>query len=269
MSGAIFIETLRRHWRGMLYWGIGLGVVALTRIIVVPDVDVLRQFTELMETLPAFMVQAFAGEDVTYMSTPEGYLSVAFLNFMLLFIGIYALIQGLNITANEEDRGILDVLLSLPVPRWRVMLEKFLAFALLVILLIVLMLVGIGIGLVMTPALAIDPTKLLSSAIGLLPGVLSILAFTALSGALLRSRAGAAGAASAFLAVSYFIDFVGRGASDSFDYQLRAISIFKYYDSSEIMRLGLNWANVGLLAALTLVFLSIALWAFERRDIGL
>ena len=36
--------------------------------------------------------------------------------------------MGMRVTANEEDSGILDVVLSLPVRRWQVMVEKIAAY---------------------------------------------------------------------------------------------------------------------------------------------
>src|SRR5579859_5690512 len=131
MAWAIFIQTLRRGWRTMLYWGIGIGLVAVFQVIAVPDVKGMQATAEALSNLPPFVVQLVGGGDLAFLSSPAGYLNNQYYAIALMIFGVYAIIVGLNITANEEDKGIMDVLLSLPVPRWRVVLEKFLAYAVL------------------------------------------------------------------------------------------------------------------------------------------
>ena len=114
MTGAVFKETLSRGWRGMLWWGLGLGSLAFISIIIIPDVNALEQMATLMESLPPFLVQALGGGDISFMATPEGYLAVQYFSIALLFFAVYAVVSGLNVTSNDEERGILDVFMSLP-----------------------------------------------------------------------------------------------------------------------------------------------------------
>lgn len=59
--------------------------------------------------------------------TPEGIVAVSFFGKFALLFTAYPVVMGMRVTSNEEDDGILDVLLSLPVARWQVILEKFAA----------------------------------------------------------------------------------------------------------------------------------------------
>src|SRR3954462_8982906 len=107
MAGAVFLETLRRGWRGMLYWGIGMGVYGGFIILALPDVNALKQAADLIASMPAFIVKMVGGDDAAFMTTPQGFLATKFFLFAPIMLGIYAINAGLNVTSNEEDRGIM------------------------------------------------------------------------------------------------------------------------------------------------------------------
>ena len=270
MSGAIFLETLRRGWRGMLWWGLGIGSLGFVSIIIVPDVQTLEQMAELMETLPPFLIQALGGGDISFMATPEGYLALQYFSVTLIIFAVYAVVSGLNVSANEEERGILDVFLSLPVARWRLVLEKFLAYSILIAGAIIISFVCMWIGIRITPSLAeVDMGKIIGATFAMLPASLLVLAFTLFVAALVRRRGLAIALAAVFVIGSYFIDTIGRAAPDTFVSSLRAISFFAYYDGAGVMQNGLSWASMLILFIATVVLLVGGIWCFQRRDVGL
>src|SRR5262245_38818129 len=105
MSGAVFFETVRRSWKGMVYWGVGLGLMAWLQTIIIPDVEALKKMADLMKSLPPFLLQAFGSTDIAFMSTPEGYMTLQWFSWAVLILAVYSVLSGLNVTANEEDRG--------------------------------------------------------------------------------------------------------------------------------------------------------------------
>jgi ABC-2 type transport system permease protein len=270
MSGTIFMDTLRRNWRGMLFWGLGIAFVAWLEIIILPDVDSLQQMAELMETLPPIFLQMFGGSnDPSFLSTPEGYLNFRFFGILPLFLSVYVVAAGLGITASEEDQGILDMVLSLPVPRWRLVIERFLAYSLLLCGILFLSFIGLWIGIAMTPIFAIPVPMLLVATFNVLPLLLTILAFTLLMATLLRRRGQALAAASAFVVGAYILDTLGKAATENVVNQLSRLSVFSYYDTTSILQGGdPAWGNLGLLVVVTLLLWAGAVWLFQRRDIG-
>jgi ABC-2 type transport system permease protein len=269
MPGVVFAETLRRGWRTMLVWGIGIGLIAMMQILILPDVDALKQFAQIFETLPSFMLSALGGGDAAYLGTPEGYLAARFFSIALLIFGIYALNSGLNVTSSEEERGILDIVLSLPVPRWRLVVERLAAHAVLLAGAL-----GITLGLMlaslqMTPVITIETGRILTSTLNIVPGTLLVLAFSTLVGAIFRSRALAVGVAVSFLISSFFVDFIGAAANSPLTDALQTLSFYAYYDSTEVMKNGLSGGNIILLLSATAICVMGSLWFFQRRDIGL
>ncbi len=269
MTGAVFAETLRRNWKAILWWGGGLALLAMTQVLILQDVEALQQMAQLMETLPPALLSMFGGADIEFMATPEGYMSFRFFSFFPIMLGIYAVTAGLNVTANDEEQGILDVVLSLPLARWRIIVEKILAYILLIVAILLVTFVGFWLAVVMTPSVEIRMGRMAEGMVNVLPSVLLILGFTILVSTLVRRRNQAAALAAMFVASSYLIDALGEGTSGSFLDNLRALSFYNYYDSTNVIRSGLIWGNMALLTGVMVLFVAGAVWAFQRRDVGI
>lgn len=268
MPGVIFIHTLRRNWRQIIYWGVGIALLGMYILMVVPDVDMLQQYADLMEAMPPLFVQAFGIDDAAEIATPEGFIAFSYFSYIMLVMAAYGVMAGMNVTANEEDRGIMDVLLSTPVVRWRVVLEKLLAYLVIITGIIGVSFLGLWLGTVITPALGLDVGKLLAGSFNLLPATFTVLAFTVLVGALMRSRSVALALAAIFVVAAYFIDFIGNAASETAAAALRVISFYSYYGGGDVMQTGLVWSNIAVLVAAGIVMTAAGVWFFQRRDIG-
>jgi ABC-type transport system involved in multi-copper enzyme maturation permease subunit len=268
MFGSVFVEMLRRHWRQALYWGLGIGALTFLQVVVLPDVDALQQLAELMETVPPAFAQMFGLNDTAYLATPEGYVATRTFGLLLLLVSIYAIVAGLNVTANDEERGVMDNVLALPIPRWQLVLEKLLAYAVLCAFVVIVICVLTIVAVVLTPTLGVDLGKIVLGAINVLPGMLVVLAFTALVATIARSKGLATALAVVFLVGSYFVDTLGRDATNSFVATLRAISFHSYYDGTNVLRFGFNAGNFALLLGVAFVLATLSLVAYQRRDIS-
>jgi ABC-2 type transport system permease protein len=267
MNGIVFAETLRRSWRGALYWGLGFALYALLLMLIVKDANILKQYGEIAKAFPPALMQLFGG-DATALATPEGFLAYGFFGYLLLVFAVYSILSGLNVTANEEDQGILDVVLSLPLARGRLLLEKFAAYALLTIGIIAFAFIGLILGLPFT-ALTVDSGRLLQATFNMVPSALLMLAFTTLAGALFRSKGTATAVAALFVIGSYVLNFLGEAASSTVFEQARRLSFFSYYDHNGVMLHGLAWGNVLLLLVVSVALVAGAAWFFQRRDVGI
>ncbi len=266
MPRSIFNETLRRNWRGMIYWGIGIGFLGFVITIIIPNVAMLKQVQSLMTSMPA-VVKALGMEDAAQMATPDGFISAGYFGRVILILAVYCVLAGLNITVNEEDAGIMDMLLSLPLPRWRIILEKFVAYVLMMVVIVSMGFVGIYLSGV-SSTIQVDTRKLIVGSINLLPSMLLMLAITTFSGTLFRRKNQATAAAAFVIIGSYVLDFVASAASESPIARLRTISFFTYYDNAHVMQTGLNAGSVILLLSITVILVITSVWVFQRRDIG-
>ncbi|MFN8419323.1 MAG: ABC transporter permease subunit [Anaerolineae bacterium] len=260
------METLRRNIRGAVIIGALIAFLGVVLVYLIPNADVLKQYGELMQSMPAFLINMVGGADAQFMASPEGLLALGFYGRVNLIFAIYALVAGLNITANEEDRGIMDVLLTTPLPRWYVIVEKFVAYALIMILIALISWLGLWLTTRTSNVFVIDGGRLFEATINLVPGSLVVIAVSALIATIVRRRGTATALAAAFVAFSYFGDVLGMTASDvAF---LRKVSFFSYYDSTALLQTGTQWSSViGLLVVAVIAVIG-SVWAWQRRDVG-
>ncbi len=266
MTGSFFKAILRHHWRQILYWGIGLGFYGYYVIVVIPAEN-MQQYADLLTTLPPTVLQAFGVNDLATLGTPTGFIGLGFATYAILVLAIYAILAGLNITANEEDAGILDVVLSLPAARSQVILERFTAYAVMTVGIASIVALGLLIGSSVN-APDLDQGRLVLTAFNLVPATLMLMAFTVCMGALARRRTLALGLALAYLVGSYFMDFIAAAVTHSVTNTISRLSLFTYYDGAGVLANGLRVTNLIVLFGLMIYLLWGAVWLFDRRDIG-
>jgi len=266
MSGSIFFETLRRRKWTLLYWILGVALMAVYIVVVIPDVKTITQYNNLLKTMPPVLLNLL-GTDITALASPAGFLGYTLFGWLILVLATYGVIYGLDITANDEDSGRLDMLLSLPIPRWRIVLEKYLAYTVGVVLIVLATIATLLWGITSSPALAsVNAGQVIMACVNFIPATLLVLAITALIATILRRRDAAVAVAALFVVASWLIDTIGR-AAPSVD-GLRAISFLKYYNGANVIVNGAVPLDMLGLLGVALIALLGTVWFFNRRDIG-
>jgi len=269
MTGTIFYETLRRSWRQVIYWGLGLGLYAIYPFLLMPDQAGLEEYVDLLEGMNAGMLKAFGISDAALISTPEGFVGYSYFGFLLLILGVFAVIAGLNVSANEEDAGILDMFMSLPVPRWQIIVEKLLAYSVMVVAISMIGFVGLLIGDALSPQpVDIATSRYLEGSFNLIPGTLLIMTFTAFVATVVKRKSVATAIAGVFVVLSYLVDAVGRAAGGEVADAVRELSVFAHYDGTTILQSGLVVSSVVALLLIALALAGGTVAFFERRDIA-
>jgi ABC-2 type transport system permease protein len=269
MSGAVFTETLKRIWRQTLYWGIGLASLGFYIVIVIPNVDTLKQYQDLIgNKMPQALMQAFGISDMAVLATPEGFIAFGFLTYALILLMVYAVLAGMNITANEEDDGTMDILLTQPVARWRVVMEKYAAYMLMSTIIVVLSYMGLVIGR-LSSTLEFTMDRMLLAAIPMILAVWLVIAFTAAAATFFRRKSTAMMVVVSFIVASYFLNFIGNAASNTAAASVKFLSIFQYADAQGVIQHGLTFTSLAVLAGATAILFALSVWLFERRDVGL
>lgn len=267
MKGVIFRETLRRSWRSAALLGLTLGVMALYITAVLNDSRIVETFSQLAVNLP-FLLNTLGGSDAAFLATPTGLINYGYFSWLILVVCGYAVYLGVGVTISEEERGILDVLLSAPVARTQVVIEKSFAFAALIALGVLIGHAGLASMTLLFDSFRdkVDQGRLLQASLNMLPSAWLVLAFTAGVSALVRRRNVAATLGGALVAASFFVDTFGRNVPDVDG--LRAISFLSYYDSVKVLQDGFALNNALLLLGIAAVMLLIGVISFQRRDLG-
>lgn len=263
----VFMESLRRGWRGALMWSLGLMFYSTYTVMFIPDLAGLQALVQVFEGFPSGLLQVFGFDDISAIATPEGFLGLNMV-YALVLLSIYAVFAGLSLTADEEDAGIMDMVLSLPLHRYQVIVEKFLAYSMFLVMISLFCGLGTIIGDQFNPNAAIDPTNLIMGNLSMIPSAMLIIAFTGFIGTIIRRRNHAAGIAGLFVAFSFLADNITRGMDNPIAQSIRTFSFFQYADLGRVLLTGVTLSSVLILLIATAVLIGSAVFLFQRRDIS-
>ena len=260
---SIFLKTLRDYRVAILGWGIGMGLVVVSPMASVAALVTTPQAREQLVSLAA----TFAwNADTVAVDTIGGYATFK-IGIFIFLIAVWPLLAASRMLRGEEDRGSLDVLLSLPRPRLRVALEKLAAMW------TALLAMGVLIGL-----LAFAGGKKFGADFGLGDGLLfglNLALICAVIGgvALLISqftqeRGPAAGWTAGLLLIFVVLDMVHRVVPNT--EWISRLSPIYYYNLSKplVPSYGTNAGGMLVQLALAVLLSGAAVWLFERRDVG-
>jgi ABC-2 type transport system permease protein len=260
--GTIFGYTLGRFRGQVLGWGLALFILGL---LSAARYDVMQENQKTIQEL----VKGSAGKflrmfgEPSQLTTPEGFLSLAFFSYLPLVLGVFAVLAGSGLLAADEEGGTLDLVLAHPVSRTSLFLGRLLAFAAATLAILALSWLGFVVAMSWS-ALAVSPAALTLPYLSLLALLLFFGALALLLSLVLPSRRLAAMTAGMVLLVSYVLNTLAR-LDKSLENVVR-LSPTYYYQSGEAIR-GLNGWWFGGLLAVAALFSVLAWWRFERRDI--
>ncbi len=261
----VFLKTLRDQRRSLIWWCIGLTALTWLTVLFYPSVRDVPDFNELYEQMPEALAKMFAGE-FSDLTSPEGFLNSQLFFFVvpIIFL-VFAIARGSGAIAGEEERGTLDLLLSNPLTRSQVLVQKFAAMLVAVLALGFVIWLGMAIGVVVVD-MEISLMRLAEATLSaaLLAAVFGALALAA--GSATGKRGLSIGVASAIGVAAYFLNALAP-LVDVLE-PLTRLSPFYYYIGADPLTNGLNLLHAAVLTGLTLALLAVALVTFERRDLA-
>jgi ABC-2 type transport system permease protein len=265
LLSSIFLKAIRDRRRSLLFWGISFVLIAVMVVSLYPLIESFSAIQEYMELFPEEFLALFTG-GMNDFTSPEGYLhsELFFLVFPLLIL-VFAINFGSNAVAGEEEQGTLDLLLSNPIPRWRLVLEKFAAMVFSILLLTLLFWGALAIsGYVVDMGLSLSRLAAVCFSAALLGVTFNAVA---LAVGCARGRRGLSmSTAGALVGYSYLLNTMAPLIDWLEPFQI--LSPFYYYIGADPLTNGLNGTHVAVLVGLTTVFIIIALATFRKRDLA-
>lgn len=248
---------------GALALALGLAVLAVFFVAFFPsfaDVDM----EAYVEAFPPAFREAFGIEAI---GTIEGFLAVEVYQFLwLLLLGLYVAYLGAGTIAADVERDRMDLLLSLPVSRSRVVVEKFASLLVPIVVLNALVPVAVYAGVVAVGE-SIDPVDLAMVHLLSIPYLLACAAIGLLLSTVVDRVDIARRAAIAAVFVLFLIDSISANAED-FEW-IGRVSPTNYYDPTAILVDGTyDVGGVAVLLAAAAALVALAVFRFRRIDIG-
>lgn len=253
------LKTLRDARGATVAAGIAAIVYVFLVVLIYPAYhDMLKDLE-----LPAGM-QGMLGEAGS-IASPEGFMTVEFFNQTILIFVAVAIIFGTGATAGEEGAGTIDLLLSQPIGRRRLLASKFAGMS---IALVIATLVALP-GFIIARRLAgmdIATGRFFGGEINVLSLEFVFLGFATFAGAVLPSRSAAVMLSVGTMVALYLLPTLAD-VSDFFA-TARKVSPFYWADVSRVLIHGFDWFRAGSLFGVGVLFFALALWCFERRDLA-
>lgn len=252
----------RQRVKGSAVLAVGLAALTGMYVGMFPTIEQSIDLQEYANAFPEAFREAF---NIEAMGTMPGFLATELYGVMwILLLGLYLAYSAASLVAEDVERGRIDVLLSLPVARRRVLVEKYstVLVPILAVNVVIAVMVAVGTRLVGYPVAVSRivgvhafslPYLLCCAAIGLVASV----AF---------DRASTAQRASLGVVFGLFLVESLAGTADA-DW-LGVLSPMRYYNPTAILVHGrYDIAGAAILLAATAVLLAGSVWWFERKDL--
>ncbi|WP_207586633.1 ABC transporter permease subunit [Halomontanus rarus] len=252
-----------RRLKGTTALAVGLGILALFFIAFFPsfaDVDM----DSYIEAFPPAFREAFG---IEALASIEGFLAVEIYQFIwLLLLGLYVAYVAAGTIAEDVERDRMDLLLSLPVSRTRVLTEKFAALLVPIVVLNVVVPVAVYAG-VLAIGESIDPVDLAMVHLLSIPYLLACASIGLLLSTVVDRADVAKRIAIAAVFVLFLIDSVAASA-EGLEW-VANVSPTAYYDPTAILVEGsYDLTGAVVLLAATAALVLVSQFQFRRSDIG-
>ena len=265
MIGLIRWHLRQRRW--FIFWWI-LAIVCLVSLNLAfyPSFkdqasELEKSFSQLSDTTISFI------SDTGDFFSPEGYLSSQVFYLMLpMLLSIMSIVIGSSLIAREEKEGTIELLLSRPISRSRLLAAKALSGILIIAIVGLACLVTVtalcslvGIDL---PLHRIALTTVMSLVFALSVGSVAFM-LSALGG---FGRAMSVGVATLIALGGYILSSL-LGVASWLEWPAKALP-FYYYRPAEILGGFYDWKNLWYFVILLAICSLLSFVMFRRRDIG-
>ncbi len=270
----LLLKSLREAWPATVFFCMALFAIEAILAYVLPTFIQDFSIPLLQVQFIRTMITALLGTDVGDMLRPDALAAIAWAHpAVLALVWAHAIVLCTRMPAGEIDRGTIDVLLGLPVSRWRVYASE-----LVVLVVTGLGLIGMGLlgnrlgGLFLEDSPRLDLGVLVIITVNLFCLYLAVGGLASLVSTLSAVRGRAVGIVFAILLGSFLLNFLAQfwGPAD----RLSFLSVLEYYRPLLVLRevsgpSGGGWP-LGDIAVLTIS--AAVLWGaggvwFARRDI--
>ena len=263
--GEIARQTLRAGRRSLITWSVAFAAIIALYAVIWPSVRGNTRWRELFNTLPETYRALFTAGGQIDLSTPAGYLGVELLGFLgPALIAVYAITVGAAALAGEEADGRLEITLSAPVGRWRLLAERFAALvadvvAVMLAMGLVLWAFSATFGMGLTPA-AIGAATAALAIFGVFAGAVAIAVGAGFGGpALARGIAALAAVLSYLMNALAQVTSVLRG--------IRPASPFYLLFGNQPLAHGLRVGPALAVIAVSFALVALGGLGFARRDL--
>lgn len=250
----VALRALRAQAGAIIWWMLALIIFAGYLLLISRMTeDAIRK---MLSGTPA-LAQLFSGYNI---ATNEGILSALLSWYLPAIAVLFAMTQALK-WSSDLQQGRVEMVLSAPQARWRMLLESFSAVCIaLIVAPCITWLAMLVSGRI--AGLPLDAGHVAAASFGMLPLEFTTAAFVYVLSGWLRFGAVVA-VSSLFVALSYFAELLNPFLN--LPGWLLSLSIFHQYGNPLVD--GPRWGQWLILIGIAIAFLALAIMRFSRRDV--
>lgn len=259
----IFLKTLREQVTPVIWWSLGFIFVSLYIAYFYPYISKNTDIIRIMETLPP-VIRNLMG-DLDKMTSPEGFFNLQPFAFSAPFLILfYSISKGGDIVAGEIETGTIDILLTRPVTRSRVILEKISAYTLSLFIIIIFFWLGFFLSINIFK-INLNLKRLAAAVISLFLLSFTFLNISLFTGVVSLRKKLVTGLVSGFAFVAFIINAYAPALSSL--RIARLLTPFYYYSGNSPLLNGFNLKHILIQLSTAFVFLLLSILVFNRRDL--
>ena len=234
----IYTKQIRKNWLSWSLISLLTAIFSFSMVAIWPSFEPYVEMLQEMMELPIY--QAFLGEGAA-LDSLESLLSMELFIIADIFYMGLILLFGIQCIPREVENGSLDFMLSFPVPRWRLLLEKLFAFITITISFPILTTAGAILGAIIIPGIEFQPRGLEAFFLGLFSRWILYLTLTCiviLISIIFMDTGKTLGFGGLLLGGSFLLDTLGglvRLADPAMGDQIQRTSFYYYLDGPTIV----------------------------------
>lgn len=256
-----FIHELLSRKFAIIGWSIGIALFGAMYIAIYP------QMQDQLDALSSIAIYKNMGMDI---GSFEGFVASSVVQFIIIILLIYAIMASTQTLAGEEDNATLELLATLPIPRWGLLSMKALSLATALALILVLGAMSTALTFILVQDMvvtSVEPIHLIGAILSGWPFLLAYLMMGLFFGAILPTRRMASTFLTVIVIASYFAKIL-TNSLPSLEF-IKPLSLFTFFDTSpQLLTRGANWNSISILFSVAIAFFILAVISFSKRDIS-
>ncbi len=256
----VLAGVMREQRRPLVLWGLALTAVSTLYIAIYPTMGI-DEMASMVDNLPEALINALNYDEI---GTAAGYISSTVYGLLgPALLLIFAIATGTRLVAGQEEDGTLELELTAPVSRTRVLLERVAALWCNVAVLVAVVAV---VTIVLAAVLDLDVTvgNVLAASTGLLLLVLGFGTVGLAAGAITGRRAIGLGVAAGLAVLAFMLNAIAPTVEAEW---MTIVSPFSWFLDGRPLATGFDLSRLALLATVPVLAVAAAVVGFRRRDL--
>ncbi|WP_141431042.1 ABC transporter permease subunit [Bacillus sp. 03113] len=262
----IFQREWKRNLKSLIIWSLVLAGLIIWLLSIFPQfAKEQANMQQLLKAYPESMRNAFGMNQLDF-GTLIGFYGVEIHMMTTLLGSIYAALLGSNIVAKEESEKTIEFLLSKPVSRTSIILQKYLAVIMNVFLINAISVLASVIGFQFGESPNIPWNTYFLLALGTFLLHLTFASLSFLLSSIMRKTKNTLSISLGIVLVTYFFNIMA-GISKNLE-NLKYVSPFKYVDAATIVPdKALDPLYVGIMIFVIIISIAFSFMIYRRKDI--